>query len=234
MELAARARFHAALGEPVRLAIVDALVVGDLSPGDLAGRLGLSSNLIAHHLGVLEGAGIVRRTGSEGDGRRTYVQLRVDNPMLMALDAAPRLAPALQAKRRVVFVCTQNSARSQLAASAWQHVSAVPVESAGTDPAPRVHPGAVRVARRHGLRLAGAQTSHVDEVVTTEDLVVAVCDRVHEELPEVARLHWSVPDPVRNAGDADFEAAFDDIVRRVGRLAAAVEASSSEARTVLG
>lgn len=225
VDVAERARFHAALADPSRLALVDLLVLEDLSPGDLANRLGISSNLLAHHLGVLEEAGIVRRTRSEGDGRRSYVRLRSDHPMLMALDLVSRLGPELRGCRRVVFVCTQNSARSPLAASAWRQVSGLPAESAGTHPVSRVHPAAARVAKRHGVPLADTQTRHIADVVAPEDLVVAVCDQAHEELPQGHRLHWSIPDPVRNARGTDFEAAFNDIVRRVGQLATAVEPS---------
>jgi ArsR family transcriptional regulator, arsenate/arsenite/antimonite-responsive transcriptional repressor / arsenate reductase (thioredoxin) len=227
MDLAQRARFHAALGEPGRLAIVDALSVSDWSPGDLAHQLGFGSNLVAHHLRVLEEAGIIRRSKSEGDGRRSYVRLRPDNPLLAALNLVPRLEDELRSRSRVVFVCTQNSARSQLAASAWHHVSSLPATSAGTHPADRVHPGAIRTAKRHGLPLDDTKTQHVDDVVTPDDLVVAVCDQVHEELPDASRLHWSVPDPVRSAKAADFEIAYDDIVHRVGRLAATLEPRSN-------
>ena len=99
--------------------------------------------------------------------------------------------------------------------------------SAGTHPAQRVHPGAVRVARRHGVPLEDQQTRHVDDVVTPEDLVIAVCDQVHEELPSGPRLHWSVPDPVRSAKRGDFEAAFDDILHRVGRLASTLDSPTT-------
>jgi protein-tyrosine-phosphatase/DNA-binding transcriptional ArsR family regulator len=227
MDLAQRARFHAALGEPGRLAIVDALSVSDLSPGDLAHQLGFGSNLVAHHLRVLEEAGIIRRSKSEGDGRRSYVRLRPDNPLLAALNIVPGLEDDLRHRSRVVFVCTQNSARSQLAVSAWQHVSSLPATSAGTHPADRVHPGAVRTAKRHGLPLHDTRTRHIDDVLTPDDLVVAVCDQVHEELPHTRRLHWSVPDPVRSATREDFEIAFDDIAHRVGRLAATLDTQSN-------
>jgi protein-tyrosine-phosphatase/DNA-binding transcriptional ArsR family regulator len=223
VDLEHRARFHAALGEPGRLAIVDALLVGDLSPGDLAQQLGFGSNLVAHHLRVLEDAGIIRRSKSEGDGRRSYVRLRPDNPLLAALNMVPSLEDDLQGRRRVVFVCTQNSARSQLAASAWQRASSLPAVSAGTHPAGRVHPGAIATAKRHGLPLSDTTTRHVDDVLTPDDLVVAVCDQVHEELPDTPRLHWSVPDPARLAKPEDFDAAFEDIVHRVGRLATTLD-----------
>jgi protein-tyrosine-phosphatase/DNA-binding transcriptional ArsR family regulator len=217
-----RAAIHAALADTIRLRIVDALQLEDLSPGELSRRLSLSTNLLAHHVGVLESAGVVRRSRSEGDRRRSYVSLRADAPGPALLGAAPSL-DELRGRERVVFVCTHNSARSQLAASAWQRVSMRPVASAGTHPGDRVHPGAVRTARRHGLSLVGASTAHVDDVLAPEDLVVAVCDQVVEELPFRPHLHWSVPDPVRTGAATDFEVAFVDIVRRVDRLAATLD-----------
>jgi protein-tyrosine-phosphatase len=76
------------------------------------------------------------------------------------------------------------------------------------------------VARRHGLRLADLRTARIDEVAEDGDLVVAVCDHVHETLPASEdRLHWSVPDPVPVDTDEAFEAAFTDIAGRVDRLA---------------
>jgi protein-tyrosine-phosphatase len=216
--LTRRARVHAALGEPARLAIVDRLVPGDASPGELGQELGIATNLLAHHLRVLQEAGLIRRVPSEGDRRRSYVQLRLEDPLVRAT-----VAPAamdLVGGRRVVFVCTHNSARSQLAAAVWARVSPAPVACAGTHPAARVHPRAVAAGRRHGLRLGRAHTAHVDQVLDPADLVVAVCDNAHEELPpELPRLHWSIPDPVRVGTDAAFDAAYDEITRRVHTLA---------------
>ena len=70
-----RAAVHAALGDPVRLAMVDDLAVSDRSPGELAERFGLRGNLLAHHLDVLEDAGVIERFRSAGDQRRRYVRL---------------------------------------------------------------------------------------------------------------------------------------------------------------
>ena len=217
-ELARRARIHAALGEPARLAIADRLVPGDASPGELGAELGLATNLLAHHLRVLQDAGVIRRVQSEGDRRRAYVQLRLADPIVRAA-VTLRHAPMV-AGRRVVFVCTHNSARSQLAAASWRQVSPVPVACAGTHPAARVHPGAVAAGRRHGLRLGRARTAHVDQILRPDDLVVAVCDSAHEELdPQLPRLHWSIPDPVRVGTDAAFDAAYTQINDRIRALA---------------
>src|SRR6478672_4946156 len=82
--VARRAAVHMALGEPVRLAIVDRLGPGDASPGELADAVGLGSNLLAHHLKVLEVARVIRRVRSEGDRRRSYVQLCLEDPVVWA------------------------------------------------------------------------------------------------------------------------------------------------------
>jgi protein-tyrosine-phosphatase len=216
---------HAALGEPVRLAIVDRLALADAAPGELSAAFQLPTNLLAHHLRVLEQAGLIRRVRSEGDRRRSYVQLAQDDPAVTAL-ARPLRLPG-QA-HRVLFVCTHNSARSQFAAAAWAQVSSLPATSAGTDPADRVHPRAIRTGRRHGLHLEQARTAHLADVVLPEDLVIAVCDRAHEELPALlpgprsARLHWAVPDPAPADTEEAFEAAYEQISHRVDRLARAL------------
>ncbi|WP_166355488.1 helix-turn-helix domain-containing protein [Phytoactinopolyspora limicola] len=225
--LARRAALYAALGEPARLAIVDALVPGDAAPGELAGRLGLGSNLLAHHLKVLEAAGVVRRTRSEGDRRRTYVTLEPDAMMLVGggrwLAAEPRVVS------RVVFVCTRNSARSQLATALWSRCGGIPAVSAGTRPAAQVHPGAVAVARRHGVELKATRPRHVDQVAREGDLVVAVCDSAHEELREVSRLHWSVPDPIRVGTDAAFDGVLRQLDERITRLAGLIDSGLIQA-----
>ncbi|GAA0237047.1 helix-turn-helix domain-containing protein [Cryptosporangium japonicum] len=233
-----RSAMHAALGEPVRLALVDRLALADASPGELGGELGLPTNLLAHHLRVLEEAGLIRRRRSDGDRRRSYVQLVTDDPLVASLAAAlPTSARIGEEVSRVVFVCTRNTARSQLAAAAWARRSQVPVASAGTHPADRVHPRAVRTARRHGLSLEATGTRHVSQVARPGDLLVAVCDNAYEEFtvrpatdaqpgPVQADrdwLHWSVPDPVPADSDQAFEDAYQQITGRVDRLALALD-----------
>ncbi|GAA1298407.1 helix-turn-helix domain-containing protein [Saccharothrix xinjiangensis] len=214
-ELVARARLHAALGEPARLAIVDRLLLGDAAPGELGGELGVPSNLLAHHVKLLRQAGLVERSRSEGDARRTYLRLRTA--------ALSGLVPSgVRRAGRVVFVCSHNSARSQLAAALWSERSAVPAASAGTRPAARVHPLAVATAEANGLSLARAHPRHVDQVVRSDDLVVAVCDNAHEELDPADRLHWSVPDPAAVGTEDAFDTAYRDLADRVERLAPAV------------
>ena len=214
-DLRSRAAAYAALGEPSRLAIVDLLADADLAPGDLSARLGLPTNLMAHHLRILEQAGLIARRRSEGDARRSYVHRTPSCNRL--LGGQHRTRP-----HRVAFVCSANSARSQLAEAYWRTVSTVPVVSAGIRPAACVHPRAIAVGRRHGLDLSSARPKLAAEVVAGDDLVVAVCDEAYETLTG-GPLHWSVPDPARTGDLTAFEAAYTDLTDRIGHLTACFE-----------
>lgn len=206
-----RAALHAALADSTRLHIVDLLAVGDSSLSELSSRLGVPTNLLAHHVKTLEGVGLVVRRRSEGDGRRTYLRLI---PAVLE-QAGPGMAAA---PSRVVFICTANSARSHLAAALWSRTSDIPATSAGTHPGDRIDPGALATATRHDLPLPRLRPRHLDDVVTEGDLVITVCDLAHEELHGRAPIHWSVPDPVREGTDAAFDAAFEDLETRVHSL----------------
>jgi protein-tyrosine-phosphatase len=212
-DLARRAARHAALSDPSRLRIVDLLTLGDLSPGEIHRILGLPQNLVSHHLNTLEAEGFITRSRSEADKRRSYVQL--------ATEAFDGLVPgATGTARRVVFVCTANSARSQLADALWARSSSIPSASAGTHPAAAVAPGALAAADRHALELdAAVRPRSVDDVLGDGDYVVTVCDAAHEELVTGGAVHWSVPDPVRAGTDAAFDEAVRDLSRRVTTLA---------------
>lgn len=214
VELVARADRHAALGDPARLSIVDELFVSDRSPVELRRRLGMESNLLAHHLDVLERVGMIERSRSSGDGRRRYVHLRPD--ALEGLRPGRTLPPA-----PALFVCSANSARSQLAAALWEQATGAPAFSAGTHPAARVHPGAVAAAERAGLDLRQAVPRRLEALETLPSLVVTVCDRAHEELTVGdAWLHWSVPDPVPVGSKAAFDATIVELRARIGAVTA--------------
>ena len=210
----ARAALHAALGEPARLAIVEELAVSDLAPSVLSARFGLPGNLLAHHLDVLERVGLIERRVSAGDRRRRYVRLRRHALGDMALGTERRRSG------RALFVCTQNSARSQLAAALWRERTGGQASSAGTHPARRVHPRALTAARLAGLDLTGARPRALDADDLDADLVVTVCDRAHEELdPPQAWLHWSVPDPVEAGTRHAFDATLAELDERISAMA---------------
>lgn len=212
---------HAALGEPHRLAIVDELAVADRAPSEIAETLGIDSNLLAHHLNVLEGLGLVERVASQGDRRRHYLRL--------VTAALPDMTPgAALTADRIVFVCTENAARSQLAQALWNRAQPVEAVSGGLQPAPQLYPGAVRTARRRGLDLTGATPGPLPELRPT-DLVVTVCDRAHERLRRqghLRQLHWSIPDPAASPRRDAYDVAADELVDRIEGLAPRVRAGT--------
>jgi protein-tyrosine-phosphatase len=211
-DVARRAAVHAALADPARLQIVDTLGAGDASPSELAVMLAMPSNLLAHHLHVLEQAGLVARRRSEGDRRRNYLRLIPD-----ALDSLAR--PPAGTAPRVLFVCTANSARSHLAAALWRRTSHIPAASAGTHPADAIAAGAVAAAERHHLPLRRLRPRHLNEVQQDGDLVVTVCDLAHEELGHRPAVHWSVPDPVPAGDPGSFDAVVAELRHRIERFA---------------
>lgn len=218
-KLTQRALVHAALGDEHRLGIVEDLARSDRSPSELAARFGLATNLLAHHLDVLEEAGLVERFVSAGDRRRRYVRL-VRGPLTeLGMATVGPAGPMVDLTvGTVLFVCSHNSARSQLAAAMWHGRTGGSASSAGTHPADRVHPRAVAAAERAGLDLSDARPRLL-EPHETADLVVTVCDRAHEELdPEPGWWHWSLADPVITATDAAFDAVIADLDARIDAI----------------
>jgi ArsR family transcriptional regulator, arsenate/arsenite/antimonite-responsive transcriptional repressor / arsenate reductase (thioredoxin) len=200
------------LGDPLRLAIFEDLVSSDRTPLELQERSGLSSNLLAYHLDLLEQAGLITRCQSSGDRRRRYVCLRRSAlPEYPTRNAAP--------PESALFICTQNSARSPLAAVLWRRFTDTPAISAGTHPAARIHRGAVAAGRRAGVDLSEEAPRRLDDLTARPTLVVTVCDRAHEELDlDPDWLHWSLPDPVEVGTRAAFDATVVELQDRITRL----------------
>ena len=213
-----RLAMHRALADETRLAIVDALALSDRTPTQLRSLLDAPSNLLTFHIDTLQRAGLVARSTSRGDARRRYVRLTAA--------ALPFVAPAVAAAPGLVlFVCTHNAARSQLAEALWRARTGLAALSAGSHPADGVDAVAAEVAKAHGLDLSAARPCGYDAIDTAPDLVVSVCDRAAEAgLPFAApQLHWSVADP-RGGDRGAFDTAFDDIAARMDRLVTAVHA----------
>ena len=146
MDVLARSQVHSALGDVHRLRIVDELRTSDRTFQELATLVGLPGNAAAHHLLVLESAGLIERRVSEGDRRRRYLSLR--HNVLTELE--PRVE---QLPTTVLFVCTHNSARSQFAAALWSYRAIGRSESAGTEPQ------LASIQRRSGTRRTTGSTS---------------------------------------------------------------------------
>lgn len=225
LSLAQRAARHSALAEPVRLRIVDLLLCSDLSSSELRDLLGVSSNLLAHHLGVLEKARLVERRQSEGDRRRSYVRLLPQERRALVYEHAgtgKTKAPPSQ----LVFICTGNSARSPFAAAWWNRNAArptgVPATSAGTKPAASVPPPAAETAKGLGVDLSNHGPKPMENVPASSTTIV-LCDRAHEALSGVVEgelHHWSIPNPGGTGTARAYDLAFREISERVDLLSA--------------
>ena len=217
MSVEERAAVHAALGDVVRLRVVDALRVSDRSPVELRRVLDIESNLLAHHLGVLDAAGLIERSRSGGDGRRRYLRLRHSR--------ASDVLPSGTVTRRgmgaspALFVCTANSARSQLAAALWRTRTGATAASAGTHPTSAVNPAAVQAGARAGLDLSGCRPRPLPAPEDRPSLVITVCDRAHEEAERAGLAsqwwHWSIPDPVEVGTREAFDSTVFELRRRI-------------------
>jgi protein-tyrosine-phosphatase len=159
------------------------------------------------------------------------------HPALSAEAASP--SPRATARADVLFLCTGNSARSQIAEALCERLSdgAVTARSAGSHPKP-LHPNAVRVMRERGIDVAGCRPKHLSEFGGRRfDYVISLCDRVREVCPEFPgapeRVHWSVPDPAREPGTDDdtlpaFERTARELELRIGFLIRAINATRQE------
>jgi arsenate reductase len=118
--------------------------------------------------------------------------------------------------KRVLFVCTQNAARSQLAEGLLNLLGKGEYEaiSAGTEPAFEVHPLAVAALRERGYDTSGMTTKTIDEnLLKMEfDLVVTVCDHAKKHCPAIPgaknQIHWSIDDP------ADYKGSYYDLLEK--------------------
>ena len=242
LETASPPPFLRLAGHPLRWRLLIELARSDRRVGELCELAGRRQSLVSYHLRRLREGGLVSMRRSAADGRDTYYAL--DLPRcgeLLATAGAtlhPGLAPAPRARRaataQVLFLCTGNSARSQMAEALCERHSggAVAAASAGSHPKP-LHPNAVRAMRERGIDIAGRRSKHVSELAGRRfDAVVSLCDRVREVCPELPgepqSIHWSIPDPAREPGGEDevlaaFERTAGELATRIGFLVEAIE-----------
>jgi protein-tyrosine-phosphatase/DNA-binding transcriptional ArsR family regulator len=232
-------RFLRLAGHPLRWRLLSELARSDRRVGELCELAGRRQSLVSYHLRQLRDGGLVSARRSLADGRDTYYVLELARCGELLAGAGASLHPGLAstagshssraAPARVLFLCTGNSARSQMAEALAEQLSdgAVRAASAGSHPKP-LHPNAVRVMRARGIDLAGRRSKHLREFTGRRfDYVISLCDRVREVCPEFPgtpqAIHWSVRDPAREPGTARqtlpaFERAAAELEVRIGFL----------------
>ncbi len=235
-------RFLRLAGHPLRWRLLSELARSDLRVGELCALAGRRQSLVSYHLRQLRDGRLVSARRSAADGRDTYYVLDLARCGELLSSAGAALHPALASTSRprgarepgcpparVLFLCTGNSARSQMAEALAAQLSggALRTASAGSHPKP-LHPGAVRVMRARGIDLEGRRTKHLSEFDgQLFDYVISLCDRVREICPEFAGgpelIHWSMPDPGRERGSDQetlpaFERTATELCSRIGFL----------------
>lgn len=239
-------RFLRLAGHPLRWRLLSELARSDRRVGELCELTGQRQSLVSYHLRRLREGGVVSARRSLADGRDTYYVLELARcgELLVGVGASlhPGLASAVGprpgrrrgvTRARVLFLCTGNSARSQMAEALAERLSAgaVRADSAGSHPKP-LHPNAVRVMRERGIDLAGRRSTHLSEFTGRRvDYVITLCDRVREICPEFPgtrqAIHWSVRDPAREPGTDDetlpaFERTAAELETRIAFLLEAI------------
>jgi ArsR family transcriptional regulator, arsenate/arsenite/antimonite-responsive transcriptional repressor / arsenate reductase (thioredoxin) len=232
-------------GHPLRWRLLSELARSDRRVGELCQLANRPQSLVSYHLRRLRDGGLVSMRRSAADGRDTYYVLDLVRcgELLSSAGASlhPGLAPTSRARgehrtpiARVLFLCTGNSARSQIAEALCERLSggAVSAASAGSHPKP-LHPNAVRVMRLRGIDLAGRRSKHLNEFSRRRlDYVISLCDRVREVCPAFPGgpelIHWSIVDPAREPGSDQetlpaFERTAAELCTRIDFLIQAIE-----------
>ncbi|MBK5223296.1 MAG: metalloregulator ArsR/SmtB family transcription factor [Acidimicrobiia bacterium] len=238
----------ALVADPRRWQLLTELSRSDLRVGELTERLGRPQSVVSYHLAELRSAGIVTARRSSADGRDVYYRADLERCRHLLAEARGLLHPALVApprgptrRGRVLFLCTGNSARSQMAAALLVERSGGMIEawSAGSEPKP-LHPMAVRVMAERGIDIAGRESTHLRRFVCRRfDRVVTLCDKVREVCPEftgaAAAVHWSIPDPTAetavDAAHPVFVRVADELESRIAPLITELSAEPDPRRS---
>jgi protein-tyrosine-phosphatase len=239
--------FVALAAHPIRWRLLAELARSDRQVLELAELVAQPQGLVSYHLGRLRAGGVVSARRSSFDGRASYYRAELDRCGDLLADAGGALHPGLRRARRaapplprrrgrpvrVLFACTGNGSRSQLAESLLraQAGEAVMVVSGGSHPKP-IHPNTLAVLAERGIDASGLRSKSLAEFGGRSfDHVVTLCDRVREVCPEFpgsgTRVHWSIEDPSRIVGPprqtlAAFRALADDLEARITFLCALI------------
>jgi protein-tyrosine-phosphatase len=233
------------VADPLRWRLLDELGRSDRRVGELCELVEKPQSLVSYHLRELRSGGLVSARQSAADGRDTYYQANVGRCAELLSAAGAALHPAVRLDRvevhppvagrsrkpRVLFLCTGNSSRSQIAEALIEHRTrgAVAAHSGGSHPKP-LHQNAVRVMAERGIDISDRSSKHYDRFARQRfDHVITLCDKVREVCPDFpgqpTTAHWSMADPAAEGSDAEsnyraFVRTADEIEIRVGLLLA--------------
>src|SRR5215471_21848745 len=221
------------LAHDLRWTLLHQLTQSDYRVAELVAQVKQPLNLVSYHLRQLRQAGLVHERRSTADERSFYYSLDLPRLHLLYLEASSRLHPSLGEALppgnrthwhfdgpppRLLFLCTSNSARSQMAQALVGHLSQGQVQawSAGSHPAQAVNPLAIRALARWDIHLSQSVPTSLELFVGQSfERVITLCDRVRERCPTwpgLPPMHWSLPDPSAVEGsEAERQQVFDQV-----------------------
>lgn len=220
------------LANDVRWGVLKTLASGDHQVNELVALLQQPMNLVSYHLKKMREEALVTTRRSEADGRDVYYSLDLTRLRQLFLEAGqalhpaigqslPTLDPARLLPQRVLFVCTHNSARSQMAEGLLRHLSQgrLEVASAGSHPT-AIHPDAIDTMAQMGIDIRSQQPRSIDAFINQPfDTIITVCDKAREVCPTFPgggqHFHWGLPDPVALTDDAARAEAFAQTAQRL-------------------
>ena len=235
--------FLGLLAHPQRWRLVEALARSDRRVNELVEAVDEAPNLVSYHLRKLREHRLVHERRSSADARDVYYSLDLERLRRLYLETADGLHPGLAApvgtqaekavaegpRTRVLFLCTHNSARSQMAEGILRALGGdrFEVESGGTQPS-RVHPLAIKAMAKRQIDISAQTSKNMERFADQRfDYVITVCDLASEVCPVFPgapeRIHWSIPDPAAVDGSererlAAFERAADELLTRIRYL----------------
>jgi protein-tyrosine-phosphatase len=244
------------IAEPLRWQLLQELARSDRRVNELTTLADKPQNLVSYHLRELRKAGLVSSRRSSADGRDSYYRADLERCGRLLSATGSALHPGLQLgllppvvtpsgkgrRRRVLFLCTGNSARSQIAEALLEERSGHTIEARSAGSHPKVlHPNAVRVLAERGIDISHHETKHLRRFARSHfDHVITLCDKVREVCPEFPKhpqlAHWSMPDPSLD-GDSDdatypaFERTAEELETRIGFLLPQLTTANHEETT---
>jgi protein-tyrosine-phosphatase/DNA-binding transcriptional ArsR family regulator len=217
--------FLKVIAHELRWQLLTTLTRSDYKVQELIEIVDQPQNLVSYHLKQMRDARLVVERRSTADARDIYYSIDLDQLRTYYSAVGAALHPALVCKdttlssthaqnqpaASVLFLCTENSARSQMAEGFLRNIggSRVEVFSAGVAPS-SVHPRAIQIMAEMGIDISQQRAKSLDEFEGRPfDYVITVCDRARETCPTISEdaqvIHWSLPDPAAVKGSEDAQ-----------------------------
>jgi ArsR family transcriptional regulator, arsenate/arsenite/antimonite-responsive transcriptional repressor / arsenate reductase (thioredoxin) len=224
------------LAHDLRWRLLVNLAYSDYRVQELVSLINQPANLVSYHLRKLREQRLVSERRSAADGRDVFYTLNLERMSQLYMATGEALHPALNPTEpkpqphessnpplRVLFLCTHNSARSQMAEGILKYYGGNRVEvfSAGNEPG-QVKPEAIQTMADMGIDISQQRSKHLDEFDgQTFDYIITVCDRANETCPifpgDPNRIHWSFPDPTAVEEPKERTRAFQQVAQELTR-----------------